>query len=343
MGSDYALTAGRADRGERMSHQATATAPANIAFIKYWGKKDSALNIPYSHSLSMNLSKALTTTHIEFVDGKLADAAVLNDQDVDEKSLQRISRHLDHIRHLARTSMKARIETKNSFPTASGIASSASGFAALTVAACAALKLDLSESELSKIARLGSGSAARSIPDGFVEWHAGTCHDDSFAKSIAEPEHWQLYDLVVIVQSSAKHKSSGEGHDLAPTSPFFPQRLHNLPERILRIKQSILDKDIEKLGPLIEQEAMEMHLTTFTARPPMTYFGPGTIEVIRELFSLREHGTLGFFTIDAGANVHVITTAEHVTHLSTALQQLSCVENILVNTPAPGARIGAEI
>jgi diphosphomevalonate decarboxylase len=312
-----------------MNYTASAIAPANIAFIKYWGKKNPALNIPFTNSLSMNLSDALTTTHITFKEGLMDDKAVLNGKDVTGAPLERITQHLNHIRQLKNTSLKAEIESSNSFPTASGIASSASGFSALTVAACAALELTLSHKELSQIARLGSGSASRSIPDGFVEWNAGTNHEDSFAQSIAAPNYWQLFDLVVVVQSSEKHKTSGEGHDLAPTSPAFSQRLANLPERIDSVRNDLLNKDLASLGPLIEHEAMEMHLTTFTAVPPMTYFGPGTIEVIRELFTLREQGILGYFTIDAGANVHVIT----------ALKQLSYVENILVNTPALGARV----
>lgn len=322
-----------------MSFSATAIAPANIAFIKYWGKKNPELNIPFTNSLSMNLSDALTETSIVFKEGLLEDTAVLNGKRVEGSSLSRITQHLDHIRGLKKTKLKATIESTNSFPTASGIASSASGFSALTVAACSALELELSESELSKIARLGSGSASRSIPDGFVEWNAGTNHKDSFANSIASATHWKLYDLVVVVQSSEKHKSSGEGHDLAPTSPMFAQRLSNLPERIVSVRKALLQRDLLALGPIIELEAMEMHLTTFTAHPPMTYFGPGTIDVIRELFTLREQGVHGYFTIDAGANVHVITTEEHTESLLEALKKLSCVENILINTPAVGARI----
>lgn len=322
-----------------MSLSATAIAPANIAFIKYWGKKNPKLNIPFTNSLSMNLSDALTETMITFKEGLTDDKAVLNGKNVEGPSLARITKHLDHIRELKKTKLKAVIESVNSFPTASGIASSASGFSALTLAACSALELELSEKELSKIARLGSGSASRSIPDGFVEWSAGSDHENSFATSIAKPDHWKLYDLVVVVQSSEKHKTSGEGHDLAPTSPLFPQRLANLPARIDTVRESLLARDLLSFGPVIELEAMEMHLTTFTAQPPMTYFGPGTIEVIRELFTLREQGIHGYFTIDAGANVHVITTEEHKEPLLQALKKLSCVENILINTPTVGAHL----
>ena len=322
-----------------MSFSATATAPANIAFIKYWGKKDPKLNIPFSNSLSMNLSDAQTITHIAFSETLSTDKAMLNGQDVTGASMDRITKHLDHLRKLKGVNWKAEVESSNSFPTASGIASSASGFSALTLAAASALELELSEKELSQIARLGSGSASRSVPDGFVEWFAGSTHEDSYAKSIAPTEHWELYDLVTVVQSSEKHKTSGEGHDLAPTSPFFERRVASLPERVKNVRQALLDKDLGILGPLIEQEAMDMHLTTFTAKPPMTYFGPGTIEVIRELFTLREQGTLAYFTIDAGANVHVITTKEYKDATVEALKKLSCVENILINTPTIGARI----
>ena len=159
--------------------KATAIAPSNIAFTKYWGKIDQALRIPENGSISMTLSNLLTTTTIEFSDSYEKDEITVNDIRQEEKSVLRIIKHLDHIRNVANRKEKARVVSFNDFPSGTGLSSSASGFAALTVAACCALDLKLSEKELSILARLGSGSACRSIPSGFVEWQSGDTNETS--------------------------------------------------------------------------------------------------------------------------------------------------------------------
>ncbi|RME43242.1 MAG: diphosphomevalonate decarboxylase, partial [Chloroflexi bacterium] len=184
--------------------KATAVAPSNIAFIKYWGNADPKLNIPFNNSISMNLSGAQTRTTVEFDPAFTSDTLVIDGRPVTGAARARVSRHLDRIRALAGTEIRARVVSENNFPMGTGIASSASAFAALSVAGAAALHIDLSEREMTELARLGSGSAARSIPDGYVELKAGGGHTTSFAYTLYGPDHWDLRDIVAIVSREEK-------------------------------------------------------------------------------------------------------------------------------------------
>src|SRR3989344_2439626 len=174
--------------------KSTAIAPSNIAFTKYWGRKDEKLRLPMNGSISMCLSNLLTTTTVEFSEKLKADDIIINGERREKEALK-VSKHLDRIRKLAGISTYAKVVSQNSFPTATGLSSSASGFAALTVAGAKAAGLNLSEKELSILARQGSGSACRSIPDGFVEWIDGDTSETSYAISLYPPEHWHIVDV----------------------------------------------------------------------------------------------------------------------------------------------------
>src|SRR5262249_53245236 len=150
----------------------------------------------------------------------------------------RVSTHLDVLRQRLNMNQRARVESANNFPMGTGIASSASSFAALTVAGVAAAGVSLTERELTTLARLGSGSASRSIPAGFVEWHAGTTHEESFAESIAAPDYWDLVDVVAIVSDAHKVVSSGEGHQIAKTSDLQAARVAGAGERLRVCKEA---------------------------------------------------------------------------------------------------------
>src|SRR6266540_33229 len=199
---------------------ATAQAFANIAFIKYWGNRDNALRLSSNGSISMNLDGLYTRTTVSFQPSLPFDELIINGHEVTGAGLERISYILDLIRDMANIHERAEIMSENNFPSGAGIASSASAFAALALAGSKAAGLRLSERELSRLARRGSGSAARSIPGGFVEWQAGTSDEDSFAFSIAGPAHWDLVDCVAIISAVHKKTGSTEGHSIAPTSPL---------------------------------------------------------------------------------------------------------------------------
>lgn len=319
--------------------KSTAKAPANIAFIKYWGKKNEKLRLPANASISMNLSDAYTTTSVEFDDKLASDVLYLNDSLASEEETARISKHLDLVRGIAKITIHARVESKNNFPKGAGIASSASGFAALTVAASRAAGLALSEKELSILARLGSGSACRSIPDGFVEWKEGNSSDESFAYSLYPHGYWDICDLIVIVGENSKKVSSTEGHAIAESSPFYRARIGGMKDKVEEIKSALVKKDFTKFGEIIEAEAINMHAVMMTSVPPLYYWNPGTIEVIKTVIELREKGIESYFTIDAGPNVHVICERKNLAKLKVGLSGIKTLNKFLVNNPSTGTRL----
>lgn len=319
--------------------KATAKAPANIAFIKYWGKNDEELRLPANSSISMNLSNAATITTVEFSPRYSADEIRLGNQKMRQSEATRVSKHLERIRKLAKNKLFAKVVSQNNFPQKTGIASSASGFAALTLAAAGALNLELSEKELSILARIGSGSAARSIPDGFVEWKAGKTSGDSYAHSLYNEKFWDLRDIILVTSEEGKKVSSTKGHENAASSVFFKTRLKNLPDKIRKIKNALRKKDIKSFGEIVEQEAIELHVIMMTQNPPLFYWNSATIDIIRQVLQWREEGLPIYFTLDAGPNVHLICEGKEEKEVFKKVKGLSYVKNIIINSPTKGARI----
>ena len=279
----------------------------------------------------MTLDAAHTVTTVQFLPDLEADVLILNEEDAGLKATARAAKHLDHLRKVAGTEHKAKIISRNSFPTGAGIASSASGFAALTVAAAAALGLDLSHPELSRLARLGSGSASRSIDGGFVEWHPGTDHESSYAVPLAPADHWDLVDIIAIVSQVEKDVGSSAGHPLAHTSPYYAARQTELETVLPAVRQAILEKDMPRFGELIEAEAISLHVAAMTSKPSILYWGPGSLEIMHALRMWRaQGGPVGYFTIDAGPNIHVIAERSQADQLLEQLQALPHVERCIL-------------
>jgi len=229
--------------------------------------------------------------------------------------------------------------TKNNFPSGAGIASSASAFAALALAGSKAAGLDLSERELSRLARRGSGSAARSIPGGFVEWQAGTCDEDSFAYSIADPNHWKLVDCVAIVSTSHKKTGSTEGHSLAPTSPLQEARLADAPRRLEICRNAILNCDFDAFAAIVELDSDMMHSVMITSTPALHYWRPTSLEVIDQVQAWRAEGIPACYTVDAGPNVHVICPESEAQHVDRQLREIPGVQDVLVARVGSGAQL----
>jgi diphosphomevalonate decarboxylase len=326
--------------------KATYRAGSNIAFIKYWGVADATLNLPLSNSISLTLANAHTTTTVEWdTAGALAtDAITLDGVLLPPSAAQRLVRHLDQLRRLAGVDCRARVVSCNNFPMASGIASSASGFAALTVAGAAALGLALDATELSALARLGSGSASRSLFGGYVEWERGHDHASSVAHQLHPPEHWALVDLVAVVSGAAKAVSSESGHQLAGSSPLLSGRLANLTEALPRVRQALAERNLRQLGPLIEQDALAMHAVMLTSTPGLIYWQPGTIAIIHAVRHWRAEGLEVYFTIDAGPNVHLICEQQDAASVAQQLSTLHSVQQVIVSHPGPGPqRLGEHL
>ncbi|MBI5033968.1 MAG: diphosphomevalonate decarboxylase [Chloroflexi bacterium] len=320
-----------------MPQKATSISFSNIAFIKYWGNRDAVYRIPLNDSVSMNLDHAFTTTTVEFDDKLNDDVIVIGGKEVDGSARARVVSHLDRVRKLANIETKARVRSQNNFPTSAGIASSASAFAALSLAATRAAGLEVSERDLSILARQASGSACRSIPGGFVEWIAGYSSADSYAVSIASPEHWELRDVVAIVSAEEKKVGSYEGHAAAQTSPFLWTRQSALPSRFHLVRRAILSKDLTLLGPAIEEDAIELHMMAMTSRPPIYYWTPGMVRVIQSVQQWRADGIGVYFTLDAGPNVHLICESKDVDRVAELARQVQDVQQIIVNAAGGAA------
>ena len=255
----------------------------------------------------MNLSGTTTTTTVEFSKSFQVDEVVIIDGNFSEREELRVIKGLDLIRKRAGISWKAKVVTKNTFPKGAGSAASASGFAALTVAGFSAMGLLLSEKELTIIARQGSGSACRSIPDGFVSWEEGNSSESSYAHSLFPSTYWDLRDILVIVDSSMKKVSTTDGMEGVQTSPFLPKRLRLLPDRLEVTKKALKDKDMKLLGEVMEEDCLDMHHVMQAQIPPIYYWNDMTKKIMELVVSWRKNdGIPVYFTIDAGPNVHLI-------------------------------------
>ena len=318
---------------------ATAQAAPNIAFIKYWGNRDNILRLPMNGSISMNLDGLYTRTSISFQPSLPFDQLIINGHEITGMGLNRVAYILDIVRGMANVHERAEIVSENNFPSGAGIASSASAFAALALAGSKAAGLNLSEPELSRLARRGSGSASRSIPGGFVEWQVGTTDEDSFAFSIAPAEHWELVDCIAIVSASHKKTGSTEGHAIAPTSPLQNARVADTPRRLELCRNAILNKDFDSFASIVELDSDIMHSVMMTSTPALHYWKPVSLAVMNVVRQWRSEGLQACYTVDAGANVHVLCleAEEHI--VDKRLREINGVEDVLVARAGGPAKI----
>jgi diphosphomevalonate decarboxylase len=321
--------------------KSTARANTNIALIKYWGKRDEKLFLPMNSSLSITLNNFYTITSVEFKEELKEDVLILNHIRGSARELMKVSSFLDIIRERANVMLYANIITENHVPTAAGFASSASGYAALTAAATKAIGLTLSDEELSRIARQGSGSASRSIYGGYVEWKKGWLADgtDSFARQILDENSWRLSILSVVITSVKKRVSSREGMKrTVETSPFYKGWLDTVENDMHVAKKAIGNRDFISLGEVLEENAMKMHATMLGAKPPIIYWEGGTMDVIHCIHELRKDGIPAYVTIDAGPNVKVLCQPDYEEKVVKVLLELGSVLSVIPCYPGEGVR-----
>jgi len=318
-----------------MQRKATVRAPSNIALIKYWGARNLERAIPRNPSISITLDRCVSRSTVEVLGGA-SDHEILWRGVEGELSpappafAGRIQAHLDFLRFHLAVDGAFRIATENTFPPAAGIASSASGFAAVTLAVVHALGLELADEQLSDLARLsGSGSAARSVLGGYVEWPAGRRADRCHAWQLLPPEHWDLRDVVAVVDAGPKAVSSLEGHRRALTSPHYRARQRQLPARLEAVRQALAGRDFAALAEVVEAEAIELHMIAMTSKPPIFYWRPSTVEVLAAVREMRQEGVAACSTIDAGANVHVLCPASAQEEVATRLSRLRSVRSLI--------------
>ena len=311
----------------------------NIAFIKYWGKKNEDLILPQNNSLSLTLDAFYTETKVTFDENLDEDILILDGEEEGPKALKKAQVILDLVREMAGIQTCARIDSKNFVPTAAGLASSASGLAALAGAASLAAGLQLNETELSRLARRGSGSASRSIYGGFAEWQQGTSDEDSVAVPVDDAD-WDIGMLFIIVDDNRKDVSSTEGmRRVVETSPYYEGWISSSVEDLAAIKTAIANQDLETTGEIAERSALKMHALNLSANPPFNYWSPDSIVAMRKVTELREMGYPVYLTMDAGPNVKLICKASQLEEIYAILKKDYREEQLVMAKPGPGMQI----
>lgn len=312
-------------------------AHTNIALIKYWGKRHQALFLPVTNSLSLTLDAFYTDTEVLFDASFAHDQFILNGEAQDETATAKISRFVDLFRYKKGVHLPVKVTSANHVPTAAGLASSASAFAALACACNAALDLQLSPQQLSTYARQGSGSASRSLFGGFVEWHKGYGEDSdsSFAEPIDDAD-WDIAMLVVMLNKQSKKISSRVGMQLTmETSPFYTLWESEVKRDLIGIKQAIVERNFEEMGRIAEHNAMKMHATMIAANPSFTYWEPDSLIAMNLVRQLREQGVPCYFTMDAGPNVKVLCRASQAEWLRQQFVKYFDSDQLAIANPGP--------
>jgi diphosphomevalonate decarboxylase len=322
-----------------VTQSVTAIAHPNIAIIKYWGKRDETLNLPAAGSLSLTLGPIGTRTTVSW--GHDADTLTLGDETLSGRELTKVSRFLDLVRAMQPGLGGAEVVSENDFPTASGLASSSSAFAALAVAATRAAELTLDERTLSVLARQGSGSAARSVCDGYARMHGGRRQDgtDAWAETVFPSNHWDLRVVIGVTTEAQKEVKSTDGMNLTMrTSPYYQAWVDSVEPSIEHAIEAITARDFSRLADLAEASALQMHASAIAAVPGVLYWRGATVELIHAVRQWREReGVPVFFTIDAGPHIKVFTPAAHASEVAERLQQVPGVVRTMMTHPAPGA------
>ncbi len=325
----------------RVPGRAEACARANIALAKYWGKSDDKLNLPAVPSLSITLEPMRTETSVELDESLPNDTFELDSAPAREGETRRVTELLERVRTESGLSTKARVKSRNHFPTASGLASSASGFAALAAAARAAYGLARDDAKASAMARRASASAARSMYGGFVALERGEPGDDALsATPLWGADHWDLRVVVAVITEGRKNVGSSEGMGHSrETSPYWNAWVESAPKMYREIREAIARRDFEKLGPVVEQSFTTMHALAFTSAPSTLYFQPASVAALQTVRALRDQGVPVWPTMDAGPHVKAVCPAEAAKKVESALAKTPGVLRTLLASPGPGIEV----
>lgn len=317
--------------------EAIAQAQPNIALVKYWGKRQGAGNVPATPSLSITLDSLWTRTRVRFSEDLEQDRITINDQS-NAAQVERVVCCLDNIRRATGAGLHADIESKNNFPTGAGLASSASGFAALVSAACTALGANIDTDQQSRLARMSSASAARSMLGGFVE--LDNVEPDPSAVQLMDPHEWPLQVLVALTSTTSKDVGSTQGMvQSAATSDFYGAWTKSAPVDFSMARDAVLSRDLQALAEISEASCLKMHGVMLSTRPALVYWNGITIEIIHRVRELRSKGTPVFFTIDAGPQVKIVAEPGPLDVIKKAIEDIPGVIDVIPGTLGAGARI----
>lgn len=320
---------------------ATARAHSNIALVKYWGKRRARLNLPAVGSISVTLADLHTETEVRFEPELETDHIRLDGHET-AKSNARMSAFLDLVRARAGISLRAHVHSRNNFPTGAGLASSASGFAALALAASHAAGLELSLSELSILARQGSGSAARSLFGGFAQMHRGEQNDglDAYAEPLLDAQDWPLGVVIAITETASKKIDSTQGmQSTAVNSPYYDAWVNTSPNDLSDMRAAIMARDFSKVGELTEFSCLKMHGLMLSARPGLLYWNPATVAAILRVQQLRSEGLQVYFTIDAGPQVKALCLPADMPRVARELAAVPGVQTVRSSALGPPAHL----
>lgn len=309
-----------------------ARAYTNIALIKYWGKRNQKWNLPTTSSIGLTLDGFYTETEVKLIPELNKDLFFLEGL---KKENKRVNKIMDYFRKLAGKKIFAIIKSKNFVPISNGLASSSSAFAALAKAASKAFKLDLNKQEVSKIARLGSGSASRSIFGGFSIWHRGKNHRNSFAEEILNPVNFDINIIDIIFNINPKKISSTEGMEKAQTSKNYPKWVKQTKKQTVNMIEAIAEGNIKKIGLIAQNNSLAMHRLNKTSIKPFDYFTKKTYKIIKKVNILQKKGLPIFATVDAGPNVKIITNSQT---RKIVMQEFKNYGQIITSKPGPGVK-----
>lgn len=325
---------------------AKATAHSNIALVKYWGKRPGHdLNLPAVGSLSMTLDELRTVTRIAPAG---QDRFELDGERIEGEPAAKVFRHLDRIWRAggsAGNRPPALVDSTNHLPTAAGLASSASGFCALTLAAATAYGWSPEGRVLSQMARRGSGSAARSLWGGYVRLHRGDRDDgeDCYAEPLFSAQHWDLRLLVVHTTRGAKAVGSTGGMERCrQTSPYYGPWVDTSESDLAAATDALASQNLAQLGEVVEHSCFKMHASMLATRPPLMYWNGTTLEVIREVWAARADGLEGYVTSDAGPHVKVLCRPQTAAALGARLAAVPGVHEVQSVAPGPDATVVVE-
>ncbi|MBP7126992.1 diphosphomevalonate decarboxylase [Myxococcota bacterium] len=319
-----------------------ARARANIALVKYWGKRDPVRNLPATGSLSLTLDGLSTWTEVTFRGDLDEDRLSLDGVPARPEETARVRRVLDEVRRMAGLGLFAQVISRNDFPTGSGLASSASGMAALAVAAAAAARLPPDLATWSMLARLGSGSAPRSLLGGLVFLPAGAEPDGSdCVPSVLRDESsipWRM--VLVLTDPGRKKVGSREGMERTRrTSPYYEAWIRRTGQDLILAREAARNLDLPALGPVMEANAFAMHACAMASSPPLIYWNGTTLEVIRQVRELRREGLQGWLTMDAGPHVQVLCETRDAPSWAESLRSIPGVRSVRVEAPGSGPEV----